>query len=188
MENINELENFEKLNNENSLEEKNGINSEDSDLSENYEEIADETMEIYQTNRNLDDCLEDVEEIVLGCGESDLPFVDDEELIVQIAEQVDEELNLSPISDITDKSKLEKAKDHFNRFRCDRNVAVYAKVNKDGFITELASDIFLKDLEGWTKIDEGDGDRYVHPQTSYFEDDLTDEGGNYQYKAPISRT
>jgi hypothetical protein len=78
--------------------------------------------------------------------------------------------------------KTGNVKVKFDDLRCERRVSVYAKINKDGYITALASDIFLKNFEGWTKIDEGDGDRFVHPQVSYFEDDLVDNNGKFKYK------
>lgn len=48
-------------------------------------------------------------------------------------------------------------------------IGVYAKYNQNGNITEVNSDIFIRDFTGWTKIDEGYGDRYAHAQSQYFE-------------------
>ena len=61
-------------------------------------------------------------------------------------------------------------------------ISVYVKVNQEGFITEINSDVFLKDLNGYIKIDEGYGDRYAHAQSQYFDKPLVDEEGNYSIK------
>ena len=61
-------------------------------------------------------------------------------------------------------------------------IEVFAKVNNDGFITEIASSVFLKNIIGWKKIDEGFGDKYVHAQTMYFPTSLIDYFGNFIYK------
>lgn len=54
-------------------------------------------------------------------------------------------------------------------------IEVYAKVNQDGFITDVSSSVFLKDTTGWTKIDEGSGDRFAHAKSQYFEDGIMNE-------------
>lgn len=36
--------------------------------------------------------------------------------------------------------------------------------------------------DGWTQIDEGEGDRYRHAQNNYLFEPLTDERGVYRYK------
>lgn len=64
----------------------------------------------------------------------------------------------------------------------DEKISVYIKTNSDGYITEVGSDIFIKDFTGWIKIDEGDGDKYAHAQSQYFGKPLVDEFGNYNYK------
>ena len=64
----------------------------------------------------------------------------------------------------------------------DEKISVYIKTNADGYIIEVGSDIFIKDLTGWIKIDEGDGDKYAHAQSQYFDKPLVDELGNYDYK------
>lgn len=61
-------------------------------------------------------------------------------------------------------------------------ISVYIKTNTNGYITEVGSDIFIKDLTGWTKVDEGFGDKYAHAQSQYFEKPLIDENGAYNYK------
>lgn len=60
-------------------------------------------------------------------------------------------------------------------------VKVYVKTNEEHEITEVASSIFLEDTKGYTEIDEGSGDKYVHAQNNYFEKPLQDESGNYNY-------
>ena len=61
-------------------------------------------------------------------------------------------------------------------------IGVYIKANADGYITEVGSDIFIKDFTGWTKIDEGNGDKYAHAQSQYFEKPLINDNGAYNYK------
>lgn len=64
----------------------------------------------------------------------------------------------------------------------EEKIKVYVKVNENNEITEVASSIFIKDISGWIKIDEGNGDRYAHAQSQYFKDHLVDDNGNYKYK------
>ena len=64
----------------------------------------------------------------------------------------------------------------------DEKISVYIKTNSDGYITEVGSDIFIKDFTGWIKIDEGYGDKYAHAQSHYFDKPLVDENGKYNYK------
>lgn len=59
---------------------------------------------------------------------------------------------------------------------------VYAKTDSAGSIISVNSDVFLPDTDGWTQIDEGEGDRYHHAQGNYLEDGLTNEFGIYRYK------
>ena len=61
-------------------------------------------------------------------------------------------------------------------------VKVYARIDEQNNITAINSDIFLDDIEGWTEIDEGDGDKYAHAQNNYFEGGLVDDHGAYQYQ------
>lgn len=51
----------------------------------------------------------------------------------------------------------------------DKPIGVYAKYDENGNVKEVNSDIFITDFAGWTKIDEGYGDRYAHAQSQYFE-------------------
>lgn len=62
----------------------------------------------------------------------------------------------------------------------DKPIGVYVKVNEDGFVTDVNSEIFIKDFTGWQKIDEGCGDKFAHAQNNYFKKDIIDAEGNYQ--------
>ena len=59
---------------------------------------------------------------------------------------------------------------------------VYVKTDSNSVITEINSDVFLSDVEGYTMIDEGTGDRFAHAQGNYLEHGLIDESGRYNYK------
>ena len=73
---------------------------------------------------------------------------------------------------------------YYDKIKCGRVVGVYVKVNSNGYITDVANDMFTKHLDGFIKVDEGDGDKFVHAETSYIEDSIIDEFGNYRYKLP----
>ena len=59
---------------------------------------------------------------------------------------------------------------------------VYIKTDDKNRVTEISSEIFISDTTGWTEIDRGDGDRYVHAQGHYFPKPLTTSEGYYRYK------
>ena len=59
---------------------------------------------------------------------------------------------------------------------------VFIKTDDKNRVTAISSEIFIPDTTGWTEIDRGDGDRYVHAQGNYFPKPLTDENGVYRYK------
>lgn len=59
---------------------------------------------------------------------------------------------------------------------------VYVKTDTNTVITEINSDVFLSDVDGYTLIDEGNGDKYAHAQGNYLESGLIDERGRYNYK------
>ena len=61
-------------------------------------------------------------------------------------------------------------------------IKVYAKINEHNIITDINSSIFLNNIEGYTQIDEGSGDRYVHARGNYLDKCLVDEFGRYNYK------
>ena len=64
----------------------------------------------------------------------------------------------------------------------EKPIAVYVKVNEEGFITDVSSDVFIENFEGWQKIDEGYGDKFAHAQSQYFEKPLIDEEGKFFMK------
>ena len=59
---------------------------------------------------------------------------------------------------------------------------VYVKTNDAKRITSVNSSGFLSDLTGWTKIDEGGGDKFYLAQSHYFKNPLMDGRGVYRYK------
>lgn len=59
---------------------------------------------------------------------------------------------------------------------------VYVKTDSNSVITEINSDVFLSDVEGYTMIDEGNGDKYAHAQGNYLPDSLIDDKGIYNFK------
>ena len=61
-------------------------------------------------------------------------------------------------------------------------IKVYIKIDQNGTIIDINSSIFLNNIEGYIKIDEGSGDRYAHAQGNYLEKGLVDESGRYNYK------
>lgn len=69
---------------------------------------------------------------------------------------------------------------------------VYIRMDSEGRITDINSDAFLQSLDGWTKIDEGYGDRFHHAQGNYLPGPLMDEQGLYRYRledgVPVERT
>ena len=60
--------------------------------------------------------------------------------------------------------------------------SVYALVDDSGRINAVDSDAFLNDLTGWTKSDEGYGDKYHHAQGNYFPGPVLDDYGVPLYK------
>lgn len=61
-------------------------------------------------------------------------------------------------------------------------IKVYIKVNENNEIIDVNSDIFIDDLTSWVYIDEGNGDKYSHAQSQYFEKPLQNLDGTYNYK------
>lgn len=61
-------------------------------------------------------------------------------------------------------------------------IGVYVKINADNTVTDIGSSIFISDISGWIKIDEGIGDRFAHAQGSYLPKPLTTSEGYYRYK------
>ena len=60
--------------------------------------------------------------------------------------------------------------------------AVLVRTDEQNRITEINSSAFVADANGWTKIDEGWGDKYHHAQGNYLPKPLMDERGVYRYK------
>lgn len=58
---------------------------------------------------------------------------------------------------------------------------VLVQTDEAGRVTAINSDAFVSG-DGWTQIDEGEGDRYRHAQNNYLIEPLTDERGVYRYK------
>lgn len=63
----------------------------------------------------------------------------------------------------------------------EQKIKVYIKVNGNNEVTEINSEIFIRDLSGWIFIDDGFGDKYAHAQGHYLDDQITDENGDYNY-------
>ena len=59
---------------------------------------------------------------------------------------------------------------------------VFIKTDDKNRVTAISSEIFISDTTGWTEIDRGDGDRYVHAQGNYFPKPLMTSEGYYRYK------
>ena len=64
----------------------------------------------------------------------------------------------------------------------DHKYFVYVKTDSENNIININSSAFLEDLTGWTKIDEGEGDRYHHAQGHYFEKRCMTNKGVYRYQ------
>ena len=58
---------------------------------------------------------------------------------------------------------------------------VLVQTDDAGRVTAINSDAFVSG-DGWTQIDEGEGDRYRLAQNNYLLKPLTDERGVYRYK------
>lgn len=121
----------------------------------------------------------EIEEIVLGGEPEEVDLISMENL--SDAEECFTPDDLLEFGQAKCKTQ-EELRDYYNSIKASRDVGVYAKINSDGYIIDLRSDMFTKDLEGFIKIDEGDGDRFVYAESSYFEEELMDENGNYRYK------
>lgn len=62
---------------------------------------------------------------------------------------------------------------------------VYVLADKNGFITDIEGGSTVNQIENlseWTLIDEGEGYRYEHPQSNYFDSDLYDDEGRPSYQ------
>lgn len=61
---------------------------------------------------------------------------------------------------------------------------VYAKTDAADNVVSVNSEAFLPDPvpAGWIEIDEGEGDKYHHAQSNYFDKPLMTDDGKYQYR------
>ena len=64
----------------------------------------------------------------------------------------------------------------------DYKIGVYVRTDSQNNIIEINSDIFIEDLTGWIKIDEGNGDKFAHAQSQYFDKPLVDDNGKPSFK------
>ena len=69
---------------------------------------------------------------------------------------------------------------------------VYVKTDDENRITSVNSSAFLRDMDGWTEIDSGYGDKYHHAQGNYFDKPIRDMRYICRYKLvdgkPVERT
>jgi hypothetical protein len=61
------------------------------------------------------------------------------------------------------------------------NYKVLVQTDDVGRVTAINSNAFVSG-DGWTQIDEGEGDIYHHAQNNYLQKPLMDERGVYRYK------
>lgn len=59
---------------------------------------------------------------------------------------------------------------------------VFVKTDESNRVIAINSSAFLPDVEGWTMIDEGHGDRFAHAQGNYLPLPIVDDRGIYRYK------
>lgn len=59
---------------------------------------------------------------------------------------------------------------------------VYVKLDANGIIIDINSSAFIKNYDGWVKIDQGDTALYARAQVEYLEKGLVDENGRFNYK------
>lgn len=59
---------------------------------------------------------------------------------------------------------------------------VYVRIDDNARIVSVNSDAFLLDTDGWTQIDEGDGDRFHHAQGNYLPKSIMTNEGVPRYK------
>ncbi len=90
-------------------------------------------------------------------------------------EETANETGLQEENQTGDLEKEQQKEQQFNQ-KCEqilenveKPIEVYAKYDEYGKIIEVNSDIFIEDFTGWTKIDEGFGDRFAHAQSQYLE-------------------
>ena len=59
---------------------------------------------------------------------------------------------------------------------------VLVRADAAGRVVAINSSAFITDMNGWTEIDSGWGDKYHHAQGNYLESPLMDERGLFLYK------
>ena len=69
-----------------------------------------------------------------------------------------------------------------NEILMEQPYKVLVRVDDAGRVVAINSDAFITDMNGWTEIDSGWGDRYHHAQGNYLESPLIDERGLFLYK------
>lgn len=146
-----------------------------------------QNQEIEETNENEQTKIDgnfELEEIVLG-GEpqEDVLFQEDDCMLVEddVLSEI-ENLEKTQIKEDFIENQAETLNSINENHENVRKTGVYIKVNDEGFITDVDSDLFIDNLDGWIKIDEGVGDKFDHAQSLYFESPIVDEFGNYQLK------
>lgn len=66
---------------------------------------------------------------------------------------------------------------------------VYIRINKRNIVTDINSDVFINNTEGYIQVDEGVGDKYAHAQNNYLDKPVYDMQGrnNYIYENKFIR-
>lgn len=59
---------------------------------------------------------------------------------------------------------------------------IYVKINAQGCVVDIGSDVFLRNPSGWIMVDQGEGDRYVHAQNHYLDKTLQVRPQVYRYR------
>ena len=59
---------------------------------------------------------------------------------------------------------------------------VLVRMDDAGRVVAINSSAFITDMNGWTEIDSGWGDKYHHAQGNYLESPLIDDRGLFLYK------
>lgn len=60
-------------------------------------------------------------------------------------------------------------------------IKVYFKYNRDKYVTDIQSEIYLDNTAGWHYLTSGIGDKFAHAQTAMLSKPLKDDDGNYRY-------
>lgn len=64
----------------------------------------------------------------------------------------------------------------------EENIKVYVRIDNNNVVIQVDSSIFLFEVEGWIKVDEGQVDKYSHAQGNYLDKPLMDIQGKYNYQ------